>query len=197
MTTEQVPAEVVDDGQGITVDTVAHQELSLEVDRPDLIRCGGVEGRGTRMLPTPAAAPRLGPAMALQDVEDRAARGPSPFREARAKALQNLPCAPSVPLVLLQNKLDQLRRCLVWAGSRRPAVILEPSHAALVVTVEPFVTSDPTDAVSDAELAHRPVATLDVLHEALSFEHRVGLQPGHPSSSRASSGSVSHVPGHL
>src|SRR6267143_2180546 len=197
MTAEQVPAEVVDDGQGITVDTVAHQELPFEIDRPDLIRCGCVEGRGTRMLPTPAAAPRLGPAMALQDVEHGAARGPSPFREAGAKALQDLPCAPSVPLVLLQNKLDQLRRRLVWTGSRRPAVILESNDAALTITVEPLVTGDPTDAVPDAELAHCPVATFDVLHEALSFEHRVVLQPGHPSSSRASSGSVSHVPGHL
>src|ERR1051326_8154791 len=76
VTAEQVPAEVVDDGQGITVDTVAHQELPFEVDGPDLIWCGRVEGRGTRMLPSASAAPRLGPAMALQDVEDRAARGP-------------------------------------------------------------------------------------------------------------------------
>ena len=51
---EQVPAEVVDDGERIAVEAVAHQELPLEVDGPDLIRCGGVERGGTRMLPTPA-----------------------------------------------------------------------------------------------------------------------------------------------
>ena len=33
-----------------------------------------------------------------------------------------------------------------------------------------------TDAVPDAELAHRPVAAFDVLHEALSFEGSVSNQ---------------------
>src|SRR6187455_1209139 len=52
--------------------------------------CRG-KGRGARMPPSSSAAPRLGPAMALQDVEDRAARGPGPFRELCAQALQDLP----------------------------------------------------------------------------------------------------------
>src|SRR5882672_11795065 len=79
VTAEQVPAEVIDDRQRITVNAVAHQELPFEVDCPDLIRCGRVEGRGTRMLPVPSPSSQLGPAMPLQDVEDRAARGPGPL----------------------------------------------------------------------------------------------------------------------
>src|SRR4051812_33172779 len=98
VTAEQVSAEVIDDGQGVAVDAIPHQELALEVDRPDLVRCRRVEGRGPRMFPMSSPAPRLSSAVALQDVEDRAARGPSPLREPCAQALQDLPCAPSVPL---------------------------------------------------------------------------------------------------
>ena len=54
------------------------------------------------MLPTPATVPRLGPAMALQDVEHGASRGPGSFGKAGAKPLEDLPCAPSVTLVLLE-----------------------------------------------------------------------------------------------
>src|SRR5882672_10812532 len=103
MAAEKVAAEMVDAGQRVAVNAVAHQELPFEVHRPDLIRCGRVEGRGTRMLPVPSPSPQLGPAMALQDVEDRAARGPGPLWQACAQALQDLPCTPSVPLVLSQN----------------------------------------------------------------------------------------------
>src|SRR6188768_4111603 len=119
MAAKQVATEMIDDGQGVAVDAVAHQELALEVDRPDLVRCCGVEGRRPRMLPVSASAPRLGAAVALQDVEDRAARRPGPFWEPRAQALEDLSCAPAVSLVLFQHEFDQLARRLVWTRSRR------------------------------------------------------------------------------
>jgi hypothetical protein len=67
---------VVDDGEGIAVDAVAHLELALEVDGPDLVRASGPQGRGPRMFPRPAAPAMLDVAVAGEDVPDRAASGP-------------------------------------------------------------------------------------------------------------------------
>ena len=95
------------------------------------------------------------------DVEHRAARGPGPFREPCAQALQDLPCAPSVSLVLSQNEIDQLGRRLVWTRSGRPGVVQEPTYPALAETVEPLVAGDSTDAVPDESslIAQWPLST--------------------------------------
>ena len=77
-------------------------------------------------------------------------------------------------------------------------MIVKATDAALAVAVKPLVAGDPADAVAHAQLRHRPMATLDVLNEMVSFEHGIGLQPGHPSFLPPTVGrSVSHVPGHL
>ena len=62
LTAEQVATEVIDDGQRVAIDAVARAELAFEVDGPDLVRGGGGEGSGARMLPPTVVPPRVGAA---------------------------------------------------------------------------------------------------------------------------------------
>lgn len=195
---EEIAAEVVDDGQGVAVEAIAHEELAFEVDRPDLVGSSGINWRGTRVLPTSATVSSLDPAISLEDVEDGAAGGPSAVRVTCPETLQDLSSTPSVTAVFVEYQLDELVRSLVRARSRSSALIVEAVHSTLPIAVEPFVAGDPADPVASAQLRHSPVTTLEVLNEMMSFEHRVGLQPRHPISPRSRFGeSVSHVPGHL
>ena len=84
---EEVAAQVVDDGQGVAVDAVAHTELAFVVDRPDLVGTGGAQWSGARILPWESAPSVLDMTVAGEDVEDVAARGPGAMRLASAKAL--------------------------------------------------------------------------------------------------------------
>ncbi len=70
LTGEEIAAEVVDDGERVAVGPVPHPELPLEVDGPDLVRRGGLEGRGARVLPAAPLTPR-GPILTVR-VERRA-----------------------------------------------------------------------------------------------------------------------------
>src|SRR5262245_4353722 len=108
------------------------------------------------MLPTPASVPRSHSPMAFEDVEDGTAGWPIPFRVTRAQPLQDLPRSPAIATVLLQDQRDHLVRCLVRTRSGRPAVVIEASHPVLPVAVSPFVAGHPADAVTRAELRHRP-----------------------------------------
>jgi hypothetical protein len=180
---EQVAAEVIKDGQWIAVDPVAHAELALEVDGPDLVGRGRVERGGPRMLPVPAAAAMLDAVVAREDVEDGTPGGPGPLRVAGPKALQDLAGAPAKPGVFLEDALDDVGRGLVRAGARSAAVLVQPPRPALTVAVEPLVAGVPADAVAQAQLGHRPLATGEVLGKMVSFEHGIGLLPGHPFSS--------------
>ena len=84
------------------------------------------------------------------------------------------------------------------ARARCPAAVMETTETALAEAVEPLIAGDPADAVAQAQLRHRPVATLEVLNKMVSFEHWIGLHPRHSASLRVElRGSVSHVPGHL
>ena len=71
---------MVDDGERVAVEPIAHQELTFEVDGPDLVRRGRVEGRHAGVLPASSPSARLDTTMALEDVEDRAACGPGALR---------------------------------------------------------------------------------------------------------------------
>ena len=105
---KQIAAEMVDDSQGITVAPVAHEKLPLEVDGPNLIGSGGVEGSDTGMFPSPEAAPRTDTAVALENVEDGASSWQGLIGELFLESLQNLSGAPSISTVLLENPLDEL-----------------------------------------------------------------------------------------
>src|SRR6185436_12907877 len=108
VTAEQVAAEMIEDGQRVAIKAVAHQELALEVDRPDLVGRGSADGCRTGMLPTPPSVPRYDPAVALKDVEDRAAGGPGPSWVACPQTLEDLPRSPAVAAVLIQDQPDRL-----------------------------------------------------------------------------------------
>jgi hypothetical protein len=77
---QQVTAEVVDDGERVAVLAVA-EELPFEIDGPNLIGCGGVEGSRSGMLPAPLTSPRAEPAVAFENIEDGAACGQGPARK--------------------------------------------------------------------------------------------------------------------
>jgi len=198
MATEQVAAEVVDDGERVAVLAVAHEELAFEIHGPDLVGSGGVEGRRAWMLPASMMSPRTDAAVAFENIEDRAACRQCPTGKTFLESLQDLSRAPSVSAVLLENALDELVRSLMGARVRRPAMIVESPDSALAEAVEPLVAGDPADAVTKAKLGHRPVATFEVLNKMVSFEHWISLHPGHSASLLGEfGGSVSHVPGHL
>lgn len=108
MATEQVAAEVVDDGERVAVSAVAHEELPFEINGPDLVGSGGVEGRRPWMLPAAVMSPRTNAAVAFENIEDRATCRPAPTGKALSESLQDLSCAPSVSTVLFKNQLDEL-----------------------------------------------------------------------------------------
>jgi hypothetical protein len=74
----------------------------------------GLERRGARMLPPPPSAPLVYLPVAGQNIEDRAAGGPAPFRVARTEALEDLPRTPAEPPLFLEDQRDDLGRRLVW-----------------------------------------------------------------------------------
>ena len=181
---EQVAAEVIDDGQRVAVDAVAGAELAFEVDGPDLVRGRGGERSGARMFPPTVVPPRVGAAVAREDIEDGAARRPVALRITGAEALQDLAGSPAVARVFVQDQSDHIGRRLVRAGARGPAAVREAPRPFLPVPIEPLVAGVPADAVAEAEFGHRPRATLEVLGEMVTFEHGIGLLPGHHSSSQ-------------
>src|SRR4030095_6048764 len=81
--------------------------------------------------------------------------------------------------------------------ARGAAPVEQPARPFVAIPIEPLVGGVAADAVSQTELRHRPVATLEVLREMMAFEHRVGLLPGHRLSSDRGRRSVNHVPAHL
>src|SRR6266496_2727624 len=92
---EQIAAEVIEDGERVAVGRVAHAELALEVDGPDLVRRRGGEGSRPGVLPGAAAAAMVHVAVAAQNIEDGAAGRPGTLRVAGAQAFQDLAGAPA------------------------------------------------------------------------------------------------------
>ena len=194
---EEIAAEVVDDGQGIAVDAVAHPELALEIDRPDLVGSVGAQWSGARMLPGASAPAVVDVAVAGEDVEDRAARRPGALRVAGAKTLEDLAWAPAVAAVFLEDEGDDIGGGLVRDSAGRATSIEQSARPLVAEAIEPLVAGVAADAIAHAELGHGPMAAVEVLGEVVAFEHGVGLLPGHRLSSLTSRRSVNHVPGQL
>jgi hypothetical protein len=196
MATKHVAAEVVDDSERKTVAAIAHQEFTLKIHGPNLVGCSGVEGSGSGMFPAAANSTRPNAAMSLENVENRAASGQGPMRKTPLESLQDLPSAPPVLAVLLENAFDKLVGSLMRTRPWCSTAVVQSTDSALTEAVKPLVAGDPADAVSQAQLRHVPVTTLEVLNKMLSFEHWIGLHPRHSTSLRIElGGSVSHVPG--
>jgi hypothetical protein len=82
---EKITAEVVDDGEGVAVESIAHAELALEIDGPDLVRAGGAQRGGAGMLPVPPASAVVNVAVTSEDVADGTPGGPGALRVAGAQ----------------------------------------------------------------------------------------------------------------
>src|SRR5262245_43396738 len=149
------------------------------------------------MLPALAAPAVVNVAVTREDVADGAAGRPSALGVAPAQALEDLARSPAEATVLLEDEVDDLSGCLMRDEARRSAAVEQPAWPFMPVALEPFVPGVAADAVAQAQLAHRPLATLEILREMVSFEHRVGLLPGHRLSFHRGRRSVNHVPGHL
>ena len=200
---EQIAAEVVEDGEGITVLAVAQTELTFEVDGPDLVGGSGRQGRDAGMFPLAATSARLNAAVAGENVGDGAPSGPVPTRILAFEALEDFPRAPATDGMFGEDELDDGIGRLMGAGARGAAVIVKPAGAALAVPLEPFVAGVAANAIPEAEFGHAPVAAGVVLSEMVTFEHGIGLLPGHPFSSHrgrekchpCARTSVTYVPG--
>ncbi len=149
------------------------------------------------MLPSPVTAARADAAVTFENVENRATSGQGPTGKAIVESLQDFSGTPSVTAILLENQLDELVWSLMRARVRCPAMMVEPAAAALLIAIEPLVARVATDTITQAQLGHRPVSVFKIVDKVSSFEHRIGLQPGHASSSHKVGASVTHVPGHL
>jgi hypothetical protein len=111
--------------------------------------------------------------------------------------LEDLAGSPAVTAMFVEDEVDDLSGRLMRNRARGAAPVEQPARPCVAIPIEPLVSGVAADAVSQAELRHRPVATLEVLREMMAFEHRVGLLPGHRLSSDRGRRSVNHVPGHL
>jgi hypothetical protein len=131
MATEQVAAEVVDDGERVAVSSVAHEELAFEIHGPDLVGSGGVEGRRAWMLPAPVTSPRTDAAVAFENIEDRAACRQGQAGKTLLEPFQDLSRTPPVSTVLRENQLDELIRSLMRARPRCPTAVVQSNDSAL------------------------------------------------------------------
>jgi hypothetical protein len=130
MATEQEAAEVIDNGERVTVLAVAHEELPFEIHGPDLVGSGGVEGRRAWMLPASVTSPRTDAAVAFENIEERAACGQDQTGKTLLEPLQDLSCTPSVSTVLRENQLDELVRSLMRARPRGPTAVVQSTDSA-------------------------------------------------------------------
>lgn len=136
--TEEIAAEVIDDGERVAVMSIAHAKVAFEINGPNLVGCGGVEGSGTGMLPTSATGTRANASVSLEDIEDGASCWPVPVGKTPAEPLENLSGTPSVARVLCQDELDELRRGLMRARPGCSAVLSEPTRTVLPIPVNPL-----------------------------------------------------------
>lgn len=102
---KEIPAEMIDDGQGVAVDSVSHEELPLKVDGPNLIGSRRVERSGARMFPSSEAASRTDAPMFFENIEDGASRRESPLGKSLLKSLQDLSGAPH-PYRLFSSRIN-------------------------------------------------------------------------------------------
>ncbi len=198
---EQEAAVVVDDRQRVAVHAVARPELPLEVRCPYLVGGRGRERHRARVFPARTTPLRPHQAVALQNVEDGAARRQL---EPWVASLQHAPQFARTPAVLAPGRQDQLHhgvRRRVRAARRGAATLAQTCDAVRLEALHPLVASGSRHAVPAAQLAHRPVPARVVDEESYTLPHRVRLHPRHPTTSvgcRCKSCAwtpVNHVPG--
>jgi hypothetical protein len=128
-------------------------------------------------LPAPILAQERVP---LEDRIHRTAGRPRATRVPHPQHAEQLLRAPPVLQSGGDDQLLQRFARAMRARLRCSAAIDQARTAARLMACEPLVTGRAGDAVALAQLGHRPVATLQVVHEREAFLHHIRFHPGHP-----------------
>jgi hypothetical protein len=137
----------------------------------------GVERGCTRVRPLPSSPILVEQRVPIEDLIEGTPRRPEPKRVPSAEHLPELLGAPAV---LVPRRHDQRLHV-----SARPVGTLMRSVAAVGEapvarpTPHPFIARRSADAVSLAELGHRPVSALKVAHEARALVRQIRFHPRH------------------
>ena len=150
---EKIAAEVINDRKRVAVNAVAHAELPLEVDGPDLVGTGGAQGNRAWVLPALTASTVVNVAVAREDVADGAAGRPGALGIASSQALEDLAWSPAEAAVFIQDEVNDLSRGLMRDGAWCSASIQQPAGALMPVALEPLVPGIAADAVTQTKLA--------------------------------------------
>ncbi len=173
-------AEVIGHGERIAVPPIARAKLALEVRGPDLIWTLRRDGRGAGMCPFVPPPMLVQQSAPLEDGVDRTARGP---RAARVPGPQHPQQLLRAPAVLQTGGDDQLllRVTRPMRAPLRRATPVGPPHAPVsLMPLEPLVPRGAGHTIPLAQLGHRPVSALQVVHKREPFLHYIPFHPGHP-----------------
>lgn len=180
LTTNQIMATGIGDGERITAFFVAAAEEAFEVHAPELIGCDhGSEGRGRRCDP-PLALPGMDQPGAAQNAIDRAGGRPIGVTSRLFQARPQLPCAPGRMLeVELQNFLYDNLRCGMRTTLGSMSEIFQSSRSRLLETFDLLVPGFAGDGVMQAELGNTFLTFEHVGDKLDSFVHNATLFPRH------------------
>src|SRR5688572_658313 len=177
---QHAATEMIRHRQGIAVLPVAHTELAFEVRGPDLIGTVRRDGDRAGMHPLLSA-----PTLVQQRVplEDRVHRTPRRPRAARVPGPQHPEQFLRAPAVLTPRGDEEFLQCIartVRTPLRRTTAVGQTATAAGLIPREPLVARGAGDTVPLAQLGHRPVAALEVVHKREPFLDDIRFHPGHP-----------------
>src|SRR4029434_10459720 len=171
LTTEEKPAGVVGNGEGIAVFVNTKQEFAFVVGAPELI--GPLpKGQRSALRTTTHAAAALHQAVAIQHGMHGAFGRDGNARESADQAIANFASTPAGVLALhVQNVVLYLKRKLVGVAIRTPAPIGESVNATFLIAIEDLVTGLTGDPKLSAKFRHRLAGQPagDKLHPLLPY----------------------------
>jgi hypothetical protein len=148
LTGEKIAREMIDNGEGVAVDAIAHPKLALEINGPDLVRAGGAQGNGARVPPLSATAAMVNMTVAREDVADSAPGRPGALGIASAKTLEYLAGSPTEAAMFFENEADDIAGRLVRYYAGGSTAVEQPARSLVPVALEPLVPGVPADAIS-------------------------------------------------
>ena len=180
MAAQQHPAVVVGHGQRVAVAPVAQPELSLEVQRPDVVGTARMAQRRRRSRGPATHPPWNDHSRPLQNLSHRTGRGPGQAGLPAGPPCPDLPGPPCrvLPAHLqhpLLNGLGRLVRNLV----RRPGAVPQPFRAQLVVPLQPAMRRLPTHPALPGGFRNAAPALPHQSHELHPCVHDASIPPWH------------------
>jgi hypothetical protein len=171
---------MIDDGERIAVTVVAEEELSLVVDRHQVVRFKRLATHAQRMCGRRTALAWLHQVRAVKDVAGRTWRRPLDVGMKLRESSNDLPRSHMWESA---TKGDDLLGHLVTRSMRNvlrcPRPIDESLHPVAVVSGQPFMQLLTAHAETIGEFSDRVEAGEIGLDESLSFAHRTGDLPWH------------------